>query len=222
MRGIMLALMLLPPALPTAAQETIGLRAGLGSAKMVLAEDVLIGGCPPSGPPNETNPIEACPGLATGWAHSLTFGADLGVPLGDYLDFRVGAALTEKGGAASGRAAGGGTLVGELSAGYLQISWLLRLRTRVHRERRLSVGLLVGPWLAISLWCGNTGAAHGCSAFEREMPDGGFAVGGGVEAKLFSDSSLGVDAIYHRGLEKFGSFATTFLAIQMGFVFPID
>ena len=45
-----------------------------------------------------------------------------------------------------------------------------------------------------------------------------------MELKLLSGSSLGLDAVYYRGLEEVGSLGETtrFVAIQAGFVFPID
>lgn len=102
MRAIVLALMLLPTALPAAAQTTLGVRAGLGSARLVLSDNVVFGPCPPDAD---------CPGFATGSARSLTLGADVSVPLaGDAVEIRVGAAYSEKGGAASGRDADGNPL----------------------------------------------------------------------------------------------------------------
>lgn len=65
---------------------------------------------------------------------------------------------------------------------------------------------------------------HGCGGFETEMPDRGVAIGGGAEVNLLRGSSLGLDAIGYRGLEEAASLGETmrFLAIQPGFVFPVD
>ena len=216
MRRIVLALILLPTALPAAAQ-TVGVRAGFGSARTVLPDGIVFEPCMPD---------RDCAGLPTGSARSVTVGADLSVSLaGEGLQVRVGAAYARKGGTASGRDADGDPLNGKLSLGYLQISSLLWLRAPVRPSSRLSVGLLLGPWLAIPLGCRvHRRVARSCSGFESEMPDRGLAVGGGVEFKLLSGSSLGLDAVYHRGLEEVGSLGETtrFVAIQAGFVFPID
>lgn len=208
-----IALVLLPTALPAAAQTTLGLRAGLGSARMVvMTDDVVYGPCPPN---------SDCPGFLTGSARALTFGADLGVQLpSDAVEIRVGATYAAKGGAAVGRTASGEPLRGRVSPSYLQLSSLLRART----SGRLSVGILFGPWVAIRLWCGENGRGVDgrCGLFDADMPDAGFAVGGGVELAVSGRLSIGVDAISYHGLTALSSYkGTRFVAIQAGVVVPI-
>ena len=157
MRRIVLVLMLLPTALPAAAQMTVGVRAGLGSSSLAGPGNLGFEPCMPD---------RDCAGLPTDWAGSVTVGADLNVSLTDKaLQIRVGAAYARKGGAASGRAAGGRPLNGKLSLGYLQISSLLRLRVPVRPASRLSVGVLLGPWFAIPLGCRARRVARSCSGF---------------------------------------------------------
>jgi hypothetical protein len=122
MRRIVFALILLPTALPAGAQ-TVGVRAGFGTARTVLASGIVFEPCMPD---------RDCAGLPTGSARSMTVGADLSISLaGEGLQVRVGAAYARKGGTASGRDADGDPLNGKLSLGYLQISSLLWLRAPV-------------------------------------------------------------------------------------------
>lgn len=215
MRGIALVLILLPTTLPAAAQTILGVRAGVGSARMVPGPGHVV-----------FEPCRLgleCPGLANGSKRSFTFGADLSLPLwtGGF-ELRVGGAYSKKGGIGSGRDANGQTLKGELSIGYLQLSSLLRAVARARPPSRLSVGVLIGPWIAIRLACSEDGQLiGGCRGTD---PDAGFAVGFGVEAALYAGSRLGVDAIYHRGLKDVSGVGeeTRFVAIQAGFVFPVN
>ena len=85
MRRTLLALVLLAVALPAAGQTTLGVRAGVGMARMELSDDVFFAPCLPD---------EPCPGFPTDPAYSFTFGADLTVPLALEYEIRVGGRLT--------------------------------------------------------------------------------------------------------------------------------
>ncbi len=212
MRRIVLALVLLPMALPAVAQTTLGLRAGLGSARMVVTDDVVFEPCLPD---------SDCSGSLTRSARAPTFGADLGVPLPpDGVEIRFGATYAVKGGAAIGRAANGEPLHGRVSPSYLQLSSLLRART----SGRLSVGILLGPWVGVRLWCGEDGRGVDgrCGRLDADMPDAGLAVGGGAELAVTDRLSIGVEAISYYGLTAFSSYkGTRFAAIQAGVVVPV-
>ena len=212
MRGMVLASMsLLSLALPAAAQTTLGIRAGLGSASVPLGDIVVFEPCLPD--------VE-CPGFANGSVRGLTIGADLGFPLsGDVLDVRIGGAFAEKGGAGSGWDANGGPLKGTLSMSYLQFSSLLRARTSGPQ----SAGVLFGPWVAIRLSCAEDGRlANSCDSLDAGH-DAGWAFGGGVELSLPSRLSVSMEGMYYRGRRELSRYyeTTRLVVIQAGFVLRI-
>ncbi|MCY3700991.1 MAG: hypothetical protein OXH46_15335 [Gemmatimonadetes bacterium] len=129
---------LLAVALPAAAQTTLGMRAGVGIARMDLDPgDELFAPCPPG---------ETCPGFPSDPAYSFTFGADLTVPLAvDPYEIRVGGTYAVKGGAGSEHGANSDPISGRLSAGYFQLSSLLGARLFGRPLGRLSVRVLAGP-----------------------------------------------------------------------------
>ena len=213
MRQIALALAFLAVAArPQFAQTTLGLRAGGGISKMVMS-DVVFEPCWPN---------LDCPGLLTESARALILGADLGVPLSlDGVEIRVGATYAVKGGTAVGRTANGEPLRGGVSPSYVQLSSLLRART----SGRLSVGILFGPWVAIRVGCEENGKAVDgrCVGFNADLPDAGFAIGGGVELAVSGSLNIGVDAIsYHGSTQVPDTYETMrFVAIQARVAVPI-
>ena len=215
MRRILFALILLSVALPAAAQTMLGVRAGVGIARMDLEDGVYVTPCLPD---------HICLGFPDDPAHSFTFGADLAVPLAaDPLEIRVGGTYAVKGGVQSGRDANGEPLSSRLSASYVQLSSLLAARLRDRPLGRLSVRVLAGPWVALRLWCRRDGKqSKSCGGIDPDTPDAGVAVGGGLEAALSTRLSLGVEAIYYHGLTSVASHETTrFVAIQVGAVVPV-
>lgn len=207
------AVLAFPVAVPAAAQSTLGIRAGLGIARMGFFPgwSVAFAPCPP-----DTD----CPGLPEGWVRGPSFGADIGLQLREdsRIDLRVGAGYARKGGIASGFDAHGDSLPGELSVSYLQLSGLFRARAYEPH----SVAVLFGPWIGLRVQCTEEGSVDG-SCTDGGMPDVGLALGGGVELALFSGLSLGLDAIYYRGLLfQWGYDMTTeFVSVQAGLVFPV-
>ena len=90
MRGIVLFLMLLPTVLPAAAQTTVGIRAGVGSAWLAVPR-FRSAPCPP-----ETH----CPPAAPEAVRGLIFGGDLDIPVSDssgVFGLRIGTAYAERG-----------------------------------------------------------------------------------------------------------------------------
>lgn len=208
---LLVVLILLPATLPAAAQTTVGVRAGFGSAKMAVPGGVAFAPCPP-----ETD----CPSSATDPVRGLTFGADFDIPLagpGGAFGLRFGAAYVEKGGAGSGYDARGEPDSGTISTSYAQFSMLLRART----SGRQSVVILFGPWAGGQLSCEKEGdVAANCGA-----GDAGVALGAGVELALPGSSGrgVGIEWIYYRGLTEHSGYdeTTRLSAVQMGFVFPV-
>lgn len=208
---MVLVLMVLSTALPAAAQTTVGVRAGLGSARMAVPGGVDFTPCPPE---------RHCPKSATDAVRGLIFGADFDIPVsksGDVFGLRIGTAYTQKGGAASGYDANGEPSNERLSTSYLQFSMLLRTRTSGSQ----SLVVLVGPWVANLLSCEKGDLATICKG-----GDAGIALGAGVQIALpaSSNASVGMEGIYYRGLRDHSQYdaTTRFVAIQAGFVFPID
>lgn len=218
MRGIVLvSLIVSATAVPAAGQMAIGVRAGVGNAWMASPRGVDFEPCPPD---------MVCPPSADEAVRGLTFGADLDVPVSgssDVLGLRIGAAYVEKGGAGSGYDAGGQPDSGSLSASYLQLSALLRVRAFLTSHRRHSAAVLVGPWIGGRLSCRTEGSV----ALECEAVDAGIAVAAGVEIALprGSRASVALEGIYLRGVSEFsGGYLemTRLAAIQVGFVYRID
>ena len=211
MHRVVLVLILLPTTLPAAAQTTVGVRAGLGSAKMAVPGNVAFAPCPP-----ETD----CPSSATDPVRGLILGADYDLPISDsasVFGFRFGAAYVEKGGTGSGYDAKGEPDSGTISMSYVQFSMLVRART----SGRQSVVVLLGPWAGAQLSCEKEGdVAPTCG-----KADTGIAVGAGVEIALPGSSGrgVGIEGIYYRGLTEHSEYyeRTRLTAIQVGFVFPV-
>lgn len=217
-RGIMLVLVLLAVALPAAAQETLGVRAGVASTRMDFGrpwENVAFAPCPPD--------VE-CPGYPTDTTRSVTVGVDLGFPLRpDPLELRVGGSYVVKGGSGSGHAGDHEQIItGARSLRYFQLSSFLRARARGGGPfSRLSVSVLAGPWVAVQLSCGEEGKLVGSCA-SHSFADAGVAFGGGAEAALSRHLSLGVEVIYHVGLAYVWSDMTTrYVAVQAGVGVPV-
>ncbi|MDE0132202.1 MAG: hypothetical protein OXQ32_08085 [bacterium] len=201
--------MLLPTVLPAAAQTTVGIRAGVGSAWLAVPR-FRSAPCPP-----ETH----CPPAAPEAVRGLIFGGDLDIPVSDssgVFGLRIGTAYAEKGGAGFRYDANGETRQrgGTLSTSYLQFSMLLRART----SGSLAPIILVGPWVASLLSCEKSDLAAICKG-----GDAGIAAGAGVQIALpgRSNASVGIEGIYYRGVRNHSEYdeTTRLAAIQMRFVF---
>lgn len=211
MHRVVLVLILLPTTLPAAAQTTVGVRAGLGSAKMAVPGNVAFAPCPPE---------MDCPSSATDPVRGLILGADYDLPISGssgVFGFRLGAAYVEKGGTGSGYDAKGEPDSGTILMSYVQFSMLVRART----SGRHSVVVLLGPWAGAQLSCEKEGdVAPTCG-----KGDTGIAVGAGVEIALpgSSGSGVGIEGIYYRGLTEHSGYyeRTRLTAIQVGLVFPV-
>ncbi len=214
-RGVVLvSVILLATAAPAAGQTTLGLRAGVGSAWLVVPGSVHFGPCLPD---------EHCPPAAPEAVRGLAFGADLDVPVSDsggVFGLRIGAAYTEKGGAVS-RHASGEPGAGALSTSYLQFSVLLRARAFRTSDRVPSLVCMVGPWVGSQLSC----EKEGDLAANCEVTDAGVAVGAGVEIPLpgGSRASVGLEGMYYRGLREHSQWleTTRFAAMQVGFAYKV-
>lgn len=114
----------LPVALPVTAQPTLGLRAGLGIARMAgpLFGGINYAPCPP-----ETD----CPRFPDDGVRGPSFGADINLRLrkDGRLDVRFGGGHARNGGGASGFDARGDSFPGELSVSYLHLQALFHART---------------------------------------------------------------------------------------------
>ncbi len=165
-----------------------------------------------------------CAGYPTDATRGFTLGVDLAIPLrAAPLALRVGGSYAVKGGSGSGRAANREQIItGTRSARYFQLSSVLRARARLGgRASRLSVAVLAGPWVAVQLSCGEEGRLVGSCA-SHSFADAGVAFGGGVEAALSRQVSLGVEVIYHVGLAYVWSDMTTrYVAVQAGAGVPV-
>ena len=216
MRTVVLFSLILPAtAAPAAGQIALGVRAGVGSAWMATPRGVVFEPCPPD---------TACPGSADEAVRGLAFGADFDIPVSNssgVFGLRMGAAYTEKGGAAHGFDANLEPDSGTLSTSYLQFSMLLRARASWTSERSPSMVFLAGPWVGSQLSCEKEGGvAANCG-----VTDAGIGVGVGVELALpgSSSASVGVEGIYYRGLREHSGYdeTTRFAAVQVGFAFKV-
>ena len=216
MRGIVLvSVVLLATTPPATGQMALGVRAGIGGAWMATPRGVSFEPCPPD---------RDCPGPADEAVRGLTFGADFDIPISNssgVFGLRMGAAYTEKGGAAYGFDANLEPDSGTLSTSYLQFSVLLRARASWTSERSPSMVFLAGPWVGSQLSCEKEGGV----AANCEGTDAGIAVGVGVELALpgSSSASVGVEGIYYRGLREHSGYdnTTRFAAVQVGLAFKI-
>lgn len=174
-------------------------------------------------------------------------GLDAGIPLGGFLDVRIGVGLAQKGGSIDvPQTIGAGRSFFEAMAEleYLQFSTLLRASTDTARGL-LDIGVLAGPYMALDLSCGlnvkgserklggftglirpQRGIAESCIEAEGadfRSTDFGLAVGAGVEATLNDTFGLAFDLIYAIGLSPIHDDGTRsrHLALQGGILLAI-
>ncbi len=241
------ALAAAPLALPLAAQTTIGVRVGLGSASLSAGD-------------RDTRGASAFDEPRGG----IVAGVDAGMPLSGGLGVRLGLGLLQKGGAAEvPPSIVASRLLSESKAemDYLQLSALFRAGTDAEGGG-LSFGLLAGPYVAFNLSCqvavssvdpgplrpevppgipsrvsaGGTGGAGRTASAEDaavacgeggvsavKSTDFGLAVGGGFEVRLTDSMGLGFEVIYARGLSNIDDEGrkTAHVAFQGGLVFAI-
>ncbi|WP_419947652.1 outer membrane beta-barrel protein [Candidatus Palauibacter sp.] len=217
---------------PLAAQTTIGLRGGIGTA--TLSRDM--------------------PRLEAGEVERSRFGAvsgiDVGIPLSGIVDLRVGMGLAQKGGLADtppSVTAGRAFVQATAELDYLQLSALVRASADAERGL-LKVGVLAGPYVALNLSCdialttlfppagsGQFRFSGGRQLSRTEAScrkdegtdfssrDFGLAFGTGVEVKLGASVALALDVIYAMGLSRIDDDGTRnrHLALQSGIVFVV-
>lgn len=219
-------------AAPLAAQTTIGLRGGIGTA--TLSRDM--------------------PRVERGEVERSRFGAvsgiDVGIPVSSIVDLRVGMGLAQRGGSidvplaiGAGRAFAHATV--ELD--YLQFFALFRASTEAERGL-LKVGVLAGPYVALNHSCGIAVKTllplPGSGQYrppDKRLPsrteapciegdgtdfrsnDFGLAFGTGVEVELGASVGLALDVIYAMGLSRIDDDGTRnrHLALQSGLVFVV-
>ncbi|MDE2663365.1 MAG: porin family protein [Gemmatimonadota bacterium] len=219
-------------AVPLAAQTTIGLRGGIGTA--TLSRDA--------------------PQVERGELNRSRFGAvsgiDVGIPLSGTLDLRVGMGLAQKGGGTdtppsvtSSRA----FVVATAELDYLQFSALFRASADAERGL-LKVGVLAGPYVALNHSCDiAVTTRHSPPGSGQQQPssksppwrteasclkedgadfrstDLGLAFGAGVEVRLGASLGLALDVIYAMGLSRIDDDGTRnrHLALQSGIVFVV-
>jgi len=225
------ALLVLLAAAPLAAQTTIGLRGGIGTA--TLSRDV--------------------PRLERGEEGSrfgVVSGIDVGIPLSGTVDLRVGVGLAQKGGGADPPpwlAAGRAFIDATAELDYLQLSALFRASADAE-QGRLTFGVLAGPYVALNHSCDISVKTHfsppgsGQYRFFTEFlpsraeascveyagtnfrsSDFGLAFGTGVEVGLYDSLRLAFDLIYAIGLSRIDDDGTRsrHLSLQGGLVIPI-
>ncbi|WP_419947655.1 outer membrane beta-barrel protein [Candidatus Palauibacter sp.] len=241
------ALVLALAAAPLAAQTTIGLRVGLGSASLSGDDAAARGGQAFDEPRG-----------------GIVAGVDAGIPLSGGLGVRLGMGLAQKGGAVEvPPSITASRLLAESTAEfeYVQFSALLRAGT-TGEGGNLSFGLLAGPYVAFNLSCqvavssvdpgplrpevppgipnrvsagGTAGAGRTASAQDTEVACGeggvsavkstdfGLAVGGGFQVRLSASMDLAFEVIYSRGLSEIDDEGTKtgHVAFQGGLVFAI-
>lgn len=211
-------------AAPLAAQTTIGLKGGISTATLT----------------GEARQVEGASRFGA------AAGLDAGIPLGGFLDLRIGVGLAQKGGSIDvPPTIGPGRSFFEAMAEleYLQFSTLLRASTDAARGV-LDIGVLAGPYMAFDLSCGldvksernlggltslirpQRGIATSCIEAEGadfRSTDFGLAVGAGVEARLYDSLGLAFDVIYAIGLSPIHDDGTRnrHLALQGGVVLAI-
>ena len=185
---------------PLSAQTTLGLRTGLGRASLSFDDDGQ---------------------FATKARSGLAIGMDVGLPISDAIDLRLGGTYAPKGG---GAAVGGGRV--DLALDFLQFSALGRAGT----PGPVSAGILFGPWAAFRLNCdlsaegGGVTVSQSCEGdFDIKTTDFGVTGGAGVDVSLRSGLGLGVDLLYSLGLASIDddSTKTGFFAVQAGVVFTV-
>ncbi|WP_420635651.1 porin family protein [Candidatus Palauibacter sp.] len=207
MRRIVVSLLPLLVAAPLMGQTMVGIRAGLSRS---------------------TVSHEAFPDLGLDTHRTgFTAGVDVGLPVSNALEVRVGGAYVQKGLSVEesiGR-------VG-LEMDYLQLSALARVGTS--REGPLSLGVLLGPWTAFHLSCdasvsldipefGSINESGSCGDGAKSM-DFGIAAGGGAELAVSESLRLALDVVYSIALSDFaeggGAGKHRNLAVQAGVVIP--
>lgn len=222
MRRIVASLLPLLVAAPLMAQTMVGVRAGLNRATWseVFDEETL-------------SAIEAHGGATIEDPRmGAVAGIDVAFPVAAAIELRVGGAYAQKGHSLSFSGPGvGGSSVAEID--YLQVSALGRVGSS--RDGPLSVGVLLGPWMAFRLSCELSASAYfaefgsmdesASCGDEGRKRDFGVAVGGGVELAVSDGLSLGLDLVYSIGLSRIDDDPNApknrSLAVQAGVVIPV-
>lgn len=222
MRRIVASLLPLLVAAPLMAQTMVGVRAGLNRATWSEVFNA------------ETwSAIEALGGATIEDPRmGAVAGIDVAFPVAAVIELRVGGAYAQKGYSLSFSGPGvGGSYAAELD--YLQFSALGRVGST--RDGPLSVGVLLGPWMAFRLSCELSGSSYlaefgsmgefASCADEGRKGDFGVAAGGGVELAVSDGLSLGLDLVYSIGLSRIDDdpYApkNRSLAVQAGVVIPV-
>lgn len=221
LRRIVASLLPLLVAAPLMAQTMVGVRAGLNRATWSEVFEAEFSG------------IEALGGTVIEDPRmGAVAGIDVAFPLASAMELRLGGAYAQKGYSLALSGPGvGGSSVAEMD--YLQFSALVRVGSS--RDGPLSVGFLLGPWMALRVSCelrasfylaefGSIDASESCGDEGRKR-DFGVAAGGGVELAVSDDLSLALDVVYSIGLSRIDDdpYApkNRSLAVQAGVVIPI-
>ena len=221
LRRIVASLLPLLITAPLMAQTTVGVRAGLNRATFSeFVEEELL-------------ELETF-GVATSEDPRMgaVAGIDVAFPLASAVELRLGGAYSQKGYSLSVSGSGGSGFTG-FEMDYLQFSALGRIGPP--RNGPISVGVLLGPWMAYRLSCqlsvdfdlgefGSISESGSCSDDLTKI-DVGVAAGGGVELAVSESLSLGLDLVYSIGLSRIDDNAAApkhrSLAVQAGVVIPV-
>jgi len=159
-------------------------------------------------------------------------GIDVAFPLASAVELRLGGAYAPKGYSLTVSGLGGRGFTG-FEMDYLQFSALARVGSP--RDGPVSVGVLVGPWMAYRVSCrlsvdfevegfGSISESGSCSADGAKI-DLGVAAGGGLELAVSDGLSLGLDLVYSIGLSRIDDDSDApknrSLAVQAGVVIPV-
>ena len=221
LRRIVVSLLPLLVAAPLMAQTMVGFRAGLNRATFSeFVEDELA----------EVEDLGAA--VSEDPRMGAVAGIDVAFPLASAVELRLGGAYAQKGYSLSVSGVGGSGSTG-FEMDYLQFSTLARVGSS--RDGPLSVGVLLGPWMAYRLSChlsvaldagefGSISESGSCSE-EISKIDFGVAAGGGVELAVSDGLSLGLDVVYSIGLSRIDDDSDAprnrSLAVQAGVVIPV-
>ncbi|MCZ0936825.1 MAG: outer membrane beta-barrel protein [Gemmatimonadetes bacterium] len=221
LRRLVASLLPLLVAAPLMAQTMVGIRAGLNRATFsAFVEEELLELENLGGATSEDPRMGAIAGI------------DVAFPLTSAVELRLGGAYAQKGYSLSLSGPGGSGFTG-FEMDYLQFSALARVGSA--RDGPVSVGVLLGPWMAYRVSCqlsvdfdleefGPIRESGSCSADGAKI-DFGVAAGGGVELAVSDGLSLGLDLVYSLGLSRIDddpdSPKNRSLAVQAGVVIPV-
>ncbi len=239
MHRMLVSLLPLLVAAPLMGQTMLGLRAGL--SRSTLDSEAF------QTPPDEIIGFDL--DLEEGARLGMVAGVDVAFPVAGALEFRIGAAYSQKGQRQSAEfGIEGESLATEatLELDYFQLASLARVGTS--RDGGWSVGVLLGPWASLRVSC-NINASYDVEEFSGmvsspcdefgtanavKSTDFGIAAGASAELAVSEKLRLALDVLYSVGLADINdaddsmddpmydtSVRTGNLAIQAGVVIPL-